>query len=603
MTQSMPLQWQSLPEVDKQRVLRRLRLEQARQMFRTPGQLATWLDARTVKTPALDILDAALVRASVGMLGGSTGRRLLFSMAPQEGKSVRTSRVYPLWLLIHDPNRRIAIVSYADALAIRWGREIRDLIKQHPELGLIIDQSTGAAKEWKLGDGYDGGVITTGIQAGLTGRAVDVLIIDDPIKDSEQADSENWRRMCKGWWQTTASSRLPGVAVVVVIMTRWHDDDLSGWLAKEYPESWHVVNLPAQADHNPEEGETDILGREPGEYMLSARGRSTENWDQRKRDAGPRAWNALYQGRPSPAEGGVFQKGWWRFWEAPYLADQEDGTTSILGMDQVWTSWDMAFKDTKSSDYVVGQLWGRRGTNAYLLHQVRGRWDFPTTLVEFVSMVVRFPQVNAHLVEDKANGPAVIASIREKVAGVIAITPTESKLARANAVTPFVAAGDVHLPPILSNPHTQALIDEAASFPFGAHDDYVDALTQALSWVSLANHSIASSYLDRLLKDTEDRAALPEKPATVGIVPPAPTEDVQHGAKRWDPTGGHQGSAVAPPPPLDDDDVVESSPDAPTAVWVVSGPPRAKGVLDAIMRRVRPAAGSPIISDTDQEQG
>lgn len=498
--------WHSWPEEDKQKLLRRLQLERARQMFPTPGALAAYLDDRTVKTPALDVLDRALNAAAAGRLGGSTGRRLIFSMAPQEGKSERVSYIYVLWLLIQDPNRRVAVISYADGLARRWGRKIRNCIREHPEFGLLIDPTTGAQNEWKL-DGYDGGVITVGIEAGLTGRAVDVMIIDDPIKDAKQADSILWREMCKGWWEATASSRLSSTAVVVLIMTRWHVDDLAGWLMAEYPESWHVINLPAQADHKPEAGEIDVLGRLPGEFMVSARGRTEKDWKQRQRDAGSRAWNALYQGRPSPAEGGVFKTEWWRFSPGPQTVEQPDGTRHVLGCDQVITSWDMTFKDTKGSDYVVGQVWGRRGTRAILLYQVRGRWSFTATLTEFVALAVMFPQARAHLVEDKANGPAVIASIREKVAGVIAINPTESKLARANAVAPYVEAGDVELPPMLGNPWVAGLIAEAANFPQVTHDDQVDTLSQALSWLQLGSHSIATDFLNQLM----GRAGGPEE--------------------------------------------------------------------------------------------
>src|SRR6185369_8343760 len=143
--------------------------------------------------------------------------------------SQRVSRWFPLWLLLRNPDLRIAIVSYADALARRWGRAIRNEITAHPELGLRVRADTAAAHEWQL-DGYDGGVVTAGIGAGLTGRPVDVLIIDDPVKGYAEADSEVFREAAKDWWRGTGSARLAEGAPVVLVMTRWHQDDLAGFL-------------------------------------------------------------------------------------------------------------------------------------------------------------------------------------------------------------------------------------------------------------------------------------------------------------------------------------------------------------------------------------
>jgi len=436
-------------------------------VYQTPGELAAALEPRTVQTPVLDILDQALVDTVNGQ------PRLIFTMAPQEGKSQRVSRWFPLWLLLRNPDLRIAVVSYSDALARRWGRAIRNEIQAHPDLGLRIRADTAAANEWQI-DGHDGGVVTAGIGAGLTGRPVDVLIIDDPVKGQAEADSEVFRQDAKEWWQSTGSARLAEDAPCVLVMTRWHEDDLAGFLLAE-DAGWRIINVPAQAETDP-----DILGRPIGDYMVSARGRTTEGWEARKRDAGSRAWNALFQGRPAPAEGGIFKRAWWKPWAVEYVVTHEDGTLDAPGFEKLIISVDATFKDSKHSDFVVMQVWGHRPPKAVLLDQVRGRWDFPTTCDQLEALCRRWPRVSDKVIEDKANGPAIIAQMRNRIGGIVEFTPKDSKEARANAITAFIEAGDVEIPDPRRCEWVGGFVEECASFPNGPHDDQVDTCTQAL---------------------------------------------------------------------------------------------------------------------------
>lgn len=445
--------------------------------WESPGAMACDLDARTVQTSALKLIDDALVDVANGEC-----LRLLISMSPQEGKSERTSRRFPLWALRRNPNLRIAIVSYAHGVARRWGQFIRDDIVNHGDkLGLAVDPSSSAAHEWKL-DGYDGGVYCVGIKGSLTSRAVDLLIIDDPYKDGEQADSAAWQETVRDFWTEVAIPRLgPGVAVVI-IQTRWRHDDLSGWLKdRDDGVNWRVINIPAVADHHPERGETDPLGREPGEYMISARGRTPEQWEQRRREVGERAWNALFQGRPTPGTGAIFQREWWRYYTSPQWIERPDGSRWSAGFDEMAISWDLAFKDTDGADYVCGQVWGRRGVDAYLLDQVHDRLGFVATCQAVRALAAKWPQAIAKYVEDKANGPAVINQLRRTVAGLIPVEPEGSKAARAAAISPFIEAGNVYLPAVEIAPWVDGLTEECQTFPRGSHDDRVDAMTQALN--------------------------------------------------------------------------------------------------------------------------
>ena len=475
----------TLPEAEQQKVLRRVQLEKSRRDFPTPAVLARYFEPRTIQTPALDVLDQALMDAESGLTPW-----IIFTMPPQEGKSVRVSRMFASWALLRNPHRRIANVSYADSLARRWGRAVRNDINGHPELGLSIRADTGAANEWQC-DGWDGGMITAGIEAGLTGRPVDVLIVDDPLKGQKEADSPVTREMNKEFWRTTASARLSEHCIVILVMTRWHEDDLAGWLMAEHARDFKLINIPAQAEHEPDNGECkcagdgtcvgyDILDRAPGEYMESARRRSIPGWERRKRAAGTRGWTALYQGHPGPLEGGIFKRDWWVIDKTPRAVERSDGAWFALGMTRVIQSWDMTFKDTEASDYVCGQIWAFRGAEAFLLDQVCERMEFTETLVAFRTLTAKWPQAIAKYVEDKANGPAVISSLRKEIGGIIPYTPVDSKLARASAISPFVEAGNVHVLDPLHYPWVGKFITQCANFPNDTHDDMVDGMSQAL---------------------------------------------------------------------------------------------------------------------------
>lgn len=448
--------------------------------YATPGDLARHIDPRTVQTPALDLIDAALVDAVNGV-----SPRLIISCAPQEGKTSRISRAFPAWLLQRNPQLRIGVVSYAQDLARTAARLVRNDIENHPDLGIVVRRDTRAAGEWRL-EGHDGGMIAAGIGSGLTGRPIDVLLIDDPLKDRQEADSEIYRQRCWDWWTEVGSARLGPGSVVVCVMTRWHENDLAGRLMEDAPDTWRHINIPAQADHRPELGETDILGRQPGEFMLSARGRTEAEWEDRKRTAGSRTWNALYQGRPSPADGGIFKREWWRFYDTPRAVRGEDGAMRVPGSPVVEIHVDATFKDTKHSDFVVMQVWAQKGPKAWLLDQVRGRMDFTATCDALAALSAKWPDATSKVIEDKANGPAIISTLRLRMGGITGYTPKDSKEARASAIAPFVEAGDVELPAPHLAPWVDELIQEALSFPNGAHDDQVDAMSQALHRLLLA---------------------------------------------------------------------------------------------------------------------
>lgn len=453
--------------------------------WRTPGTLAARLMPSTVQTPALDLIDLELQR-----LVDTPDGRLIVTMPPQEGKSTRVAKDFIIWLLKHRPWLRVVGASYAQGLANRNGRAVRNLIRSNPDLGLTLAKDNGAASEWEI-EGRGGGMLSVGRGAGVTGRTADLLVIDDPLKDRQEADSEIIRDACWDWWTDSLSTRLTPGAPVVLILTRWHEDDLAGrLLAAEDGHLWRVVRIPAQADHDPSKGETDPLGRAPGDFLESARGRTPEQWQAIRTRVGERTWNALYQGRPTSAAGTVFRRERWRYYDQPLWVERTDGARIVSAYDDLLISWDLTFKGTttnrtgkgvRDTDYVAGQVWMRRGADAFLLDQVHARMDFPETCRQLRAMAARWPQAVLKLVEDKANGPAVIAALSRTVPGIVPVEPDGGKEARAAAVSPLVEAGNVWLPAPELLPWVDGLVEEAAAFPTGAHDDRVDAMTQALN--------------------------------------------------------------------------------------------------------------------------
>ena len=458
----------------------------------TPGALARALDPDTRQTRALDLIDAALVDVAEGRCD-----RLIISMPPQEGKSSRVTTVGALWFLLRKRHWRIAIASYSEGLAVTFGRLIRNYIADHQgrdgtlDIGVRIAADNGAVTDWTLA-GNRGGIRSVGIGTGLTGRPVDCLIIDDPIKDREQADSETYRERAKNWWRTVGSTRLAPGAPVILILTRWHHDDLAGYLlGQPDKDRWRVINIPAQAEHRPDAGESDILGREPGEYMDSARidertglARSSQQWEQTKIQVGPETWAALYQGSPTATTGNILPRDKWRQYDTPLWIEDADGRRFIPGLQaedaEMIQSWDFTFKDTAASDYVVGQVWLRRGIDAYLLEQVRARMDFTASCQAMLTLSARWPQAIAKLVEDKANGPAILNALRSQVGGLIPVEPEGSKVARARAISPLQQAGNLWLPSPMLAPWVGDFIEEAAQFPHGKNDDQVDGASQAV---------------------------------------------------------------------------------------------------------------------------
>lgn len=273
----------------------------------SPGVMACALDARTKQTRSLDLIDAALIAAETG-----EHRRWIINIAPQEGKTSRVARGGTAWALARDPDRRVILASYTASLAAGSAAWVRDRLREAPWLGIELDPGMATRAEWKIA-GREGGVRGVGAGGSVTGFPCNWLVIDDPLKGREEADSLTMRNKVWDWWTDDLQTRLSPDAVVIVIQTRWHEDDLTGRLLAEdaardpSEREWRVLNIPAICD----DPATDPLHRaEVGEPMPSVWG--PKRWRQWEgiRARSPRTWAALYQGHPTPREGGIFRWDW-----------------------------------------------------------------------------------------------------------------------------------------------------------------------------------------------------------------------------------------------------------------------------------------------------
>ncbi|MFY0760199.1 phage terminase large subunit [Metabacillus dongyingensis] len=387
---------------------------------------------------------------------------IALNMPPRHSKSMTITESLPSFYLGQFPEDRIIEISYNDTFARKFGKKNKEKVRQFGKelFDIEIAKDSSAHDEWAL-DNNIGGMISRGVLSGITGQGADLMIIDDPIKNREEADSETHREKIWDEWIDSFSSRLHPGAIVILILTRWHEDDLQGRLLNpEYakPLNWQVYNFPLEAEEN------DILGRMKGEPLWPERYGKTFI-EERKRY--PSSFNSLYQGRPSSAEGNILKREWWKYYDRlPEMA------IKIMSIDAT-------FKDEDDSDFVCIQVWGKTGANMYLIDNLKARMNFPTTLTAIRNMIRKHPDAHAKLVEDKANGPAIISMLSLEIGGIIAVNPQGGKVARVNAVSPYIESGNVYLPRQAEWVHD--FVEEAASFPKGKNDDQVDSMSQALN--------------------------------------------------------------------------------------------------------------------------
>jgi len=396
---------------------------------------------------------------------------------------------------VRDPKWRALFASYAAELAIRDSVRCRSLIESEwygemfrPDWTLATDQNTKALFE----NTEKGFRISLGVGGKGTGYRGDAIVVDDAL-NAKEAFSDAALEECTFWWDQVMSSRLndPAKGAKVLMMQRLNERDLCGHVL----ERGGYVHLRLPSEYEPETHCQTKIGfsdprRQLGELLFPALF-PREVIEQAKLDLGSAGYEAQHQQRPTPVGGGMLQKHWWRYWQPkganlkPVQVKLPNGTIELrpavnlpVQFDMILQSWDMAFKDTKKSDFVVGQVQAAVGADRYLLDQVRARMDLPATLLAVRQLSARWREASLKLVEDKANGPAVIQSLCHEIAGFVEVNPEGGKISRAAAASPQLESGNWYLPHPLLAPWVEEFIGECAAFPAGAYDDQVDAWSQ-----------------------------------------------------------------------------------------------------------------------------
>jgi predicted phage terminase large subunit-like protein len=411
----------------------------------------------------IDAIVAHLEAVALGQI-----RNLLINVPPRHMKSLLVSVFWPAWEWIRWAQRRWLFSSYGAQLTIRDSVKCRRLIESPwyqerwgDRFALTSDQNT----KGRFDNDRSGYRLSTSVGGAATGEGGDRIVCDDPNNIT---------------------------AAKVIVMQRCHQQDLAGHLLEQG--GWEHLCLPAEYEGS---RVTTSIGfsdprKEHGELLWRERFGS-EEIASLKVSLGSYAAAGQLQQRPSPAGGGLIKRHWFRFWQPrgvnfpPVIVQTPDGSPVSIPaidvpnrVDEQIQSGDCAFKDLATSDYVVGQVWGRVGSVYLLGDQVRARMDCPTTVKAVRELSMKWPNTIAKLIEDKANGSAVIQMLSREIPGLLPVNPEGGKVARASAVSPLIEAGNIFLPHPLHAPWVNDFIEECAAFPNGAHDDQVDAMTQAL---------------------------------------------------------------------------------------------------------------------------
>lgn len=421
-------------------------------------------------------------------------RNLVINVPPGASKSTITSVCWPafVWGPGGMPDKKFMFFSFDPTLVSKHGRQCKELIEsewfQERWPVHILDRAETDFRTSKNGFRYG-----SSIRGGGTGRHADIIVVDDPIKPAltqgVAAVTRGELDYVKGWWSGTMATRNanPKTTARVIIMQRLHEDDLAGVClasTNKRPSKYTHLCLPmqfevARACKTPFGCDRRTV---EGEYLCPDRWGPAELQDLV--DSLGIFHDAQVQQRPSSAAGQIFKRAWLRFYD-----------NLPVQIDEWACSWDMTFKDTKGADFVCGQVWARAGADFYLVERVYERLNFPNTLTAFQAQLRRWPQIGPKLIEDKANGPAIIATLERKIPGLVAVNPQGGKVARANAISYMHRAGNVHYPRAYEHETSNtAHVPNMLGFPFARHDDSVDAETQMLTYWEAQKNTLFETF-------------------------------------------------------------------------------------------------------------
>lgn len=404
---------------------------------------------------------------------GSVKRLMLF-MPPRHTKSETVTVRYPVWRLERTPDMRCIIAAYNQILANKFSRKARRIAQARIDLSA----ERIAVEDWETAK--NGGIRAIGVGGGITGQGANLIIIDDPVKNRDEAESQTYRDRCYDWYTDDLYTRLEPGGAIVLIQTRWHEDDLAGRiLASEDGPNWKVISLPAEAEPG------DPLGRAVGEALCPERYPVAELRKIRT-VLGTYAYTALYQQHPMPPEGGMFQRQWF------------DGVLEAAPaeFEAVVRYWDKAATEG-GGDYSAGALVGRKGGVFVVVDVKRGQWSS----LERERIILQTAQEDRERYRrvavwlEQEPGSSGVDSAQATIRALAGFTVHAERASGEKAVRamPFAAqceAGNVKL---VRGPWNAGFLDELCSFPHGTHDDQVDSASGAFNRVAVPENKVQMS--------------------------------------------------------------------------------------------------------------
>lgn len=404
------------------------------------------------------------IRAALDQVTSGAVKRLMIFCPPQHGKSSMTTIRYPVWRLERTPTLRVIVGCYNQTLANRFSRQARKIAAER----MSLDGERKAVEEWQTAAG--GIFRAVGVGAGITGQGGDLICIDDPTKSREEAESQSYRDRVWDWYSQDLFTRQGPGAAIILIMTRWHTDDLAGRiLASEDGPNWTVVNLPAIAEAG------DPLGRELGQALCPARYDEAALADRRA-VLGSYAFSSLYQGHPLPPGGGMFKREWFEIVNAaPSKAERV-------------RAWDRAATE-KAGDYSAGVLLAKDADNVFYVEDVvRGQFSdlaAEKTIAQTAQMDAGRGQVATWLEQEPGSSGKAVAQITIRALAGFVVKAERSTGDKATRAQPFAAQCEARNVKLVRGAFNAAYLDELASFPYGAHDDQVDSSSLAFNKLAL----------------------------------------------------------------------------------------------------------------------
>jgi len=419
-----------------------------------------------------------------GVVDGNIKRLMVF-LPPRSSKSLICSKLFPAWYIGNFSNHEIMSVSHSDQLASDFGRTVRDIVNtekfQRIFKGVALRSDVKAAGKWKTNK--NGSYYAAGVRSQVAGRGANIALLDD-VMSEEDSFSQTGRKYIKEWYPAGLRTRLMPNGSIIIINTRYHYDDLCGWLLKQektaeqstYP--WEVISIPAWLN----EEAAELLDLPVGSsYFPEWKSDEILRIDEQEIRAsnGARYWNSLYMQDPSPDDGGIIKKkyiNWWEYEEPPECQF-------------IIQTYDTAFSTSRTADYSVIQTWGifhdydedyGHASHLILLGNTRGRYEYPE-LRRIAQDLYRDFRPDVCIIEKKASGQSLIQDMRRAGLPVLDYLPDKDKVARVYASTPMMEAGRVWLPK--NKIWADDLFSECMSFPNGSHDDQVDCMTMAVHYM------------------------------------------------------------------------------------------------------------------------